>query len=118
MSVKRPERETDRLPPSSVKVKKEWSCTSVLSLRLHGESNNSFASFHSIDCCFVSGSQWYNQVSSVVTNSDRKSFGSRRAEKKFPKVVQTTGSFDVFHPRSGISGPTSRRASECPNLHE
>jgi len=33
---------------------------------------------HSIDCCFVSGSQWYNQVSSVVTNRYRKSFGSRR----------------------------------------
>jgi hypothetical protein len=31
----------------------------------------------SIDCCFVSGSLWYNQASSLVTNRDRKSFGSR-----------------------------------------
>ena len=40
-----------------------------------------------------------------------------RAEK-IPKVAQTTGTADVFDPRSGISGPTSRRASACPNLHE
>ena len=38
--------------------------------------------------------------------------------KKIPKVAQKTGIFDVFDPHSGISGPTSRRASECPNLHE
>jgi len=40
-----------------------------------------------------------------------------RAEK-IPKIAQTTGTVDVFDPRSGISGPTSRRASACPNLHE
>ena len=40
-----------------------------------------------------------------------------RAQKN-PKVAQTTGTFDVFDPRSGISGPTSWRASACPNLHE
>ena len=40
-----------------------------------------------------------------------------RAEK-IPNVVQMTGTVDVFDPRSGISGPTSRRASACPNLHE
>ena len=40
-----------------------------------------------------------------------------RAEK-IPKVAQTTGTVEVFDPRSGISGPTSRRASACPNLHE
>jgi len=36
-----------------------------------------------------------------------------RAEK-IPKVAQTTGTVDVFDPRSGISG----RATACPNLHE
>ena len=36
-----------------------------------------------------------------------------RAEK-IPKVAQTTGTVDIFYPRSG----TSRRASACPNLHE
>ena len=46
--------------------------------------------------------------------SRQESFGSRR---KNPKVAQATG-IDVFDPRSGISGPTSRRASACPNLHE
>ena len=40
-----------------------------------------------------------------------------RAEK-MAEVAQTTGIVDVFDPRSGISGPTSRRASACPNLHE
>jgi len=40
-----------------------------------------------------------------------------RAEK-IPKLTQTTGTVDVFDPHSGISGPTSRRASACPNLHE
>ena len=35
-----------------------------------------------------------------------------------PNVAQTTGTLDVFDQRSGISGPTSRRASACPNLHE
>jgi len=38
--------------------------------------------------------------------------------EKIPKVAQTTGTSDVFGPRSGISGPTSRRASACSNLHE
>jgi len=40
-----------------------------------------------------------------------------RAEK-IKKVAQTTGTVVVFNPLSGISGPTSRRASACPNRHE
>ena len=40
-----------------------------------------------------------------------------RAEKIL-KVAQTTGTVDVSDPRAGISGPTSQRASPCPNLHE
>jgi len=40
-----------------------------------------------------------------------------RAEK-IPKVAQTSGTVNVFDLRSGISGPTSRRASSCPNLRE
>ena len=38
--------------------------------------------------------------------------------EEIPKVAQTTGTVDVFDPRSGISGPTLRRASACPNLNE
>jgi len=38
--------------------------------------------------------------------------------EKIPKVAQTTSTVDVFDPRSGISGPTSRRFSACPDLHE
>jgi len=33
--------------------------------------------------------------------------------EKIPKVAQTTGTVDVFDPRSGVL-----RASACPNLHE
>jgi len=40
-----------------------------------------------------------------------------RAEK-IPKFAQTNGIVDVFDLRSGISEPTSRRVSACPNLHE
>ena len=40
-----------------------------------------------------------------------------RAEK-IPNFAQTIGTVDIFDPRSGISGPTSRRASEFQNLHE
>ena len=40
-----------------------------------------------------------------------------RAERN-SKIAQTTGTIDVLDPRSGISGPTFRRASGCPNLHE
>ena len=52
----------------------------------------------------------------MVTNRDRKSFGMHR--KKKAKFAQKTGTVDVFDARSGISGPTSRRASAFPNLHE
>jgi len=38
--------------------------------------------------------------------------------EKIPKVAQTTGTVDIFDPCSSISGPTSGRASPCPNLHE
>ena len=39
-------------------------------------------------------------------------------DDKIPEVAQTTGTVDVFDPRSGISVPTSRRASACPDLNE
>ena len=44
----------------------------------------------------------------MVTNRDRKSFGSRRKNSTF---APTAGTVDVFVSRSGIWGPTSRRAS-------
>ena len=40
-----------------------------------------------------------------------------RTEKN-PKFAQTRGTVDVFKSRLGISGPTSRRASSGPKLHE
>jgi len=53
----------------------------------------------------------------MVTNRDAMGNHLDHIEK-IPKDAQTTGTVDVFDPRSGISGPTSRRASACPNLHE
>jgi len=73
---------------------------------------------HSIDCCFVSGSKWYNQLSSMVTKCARQEIIWIAPNEKIPKLAQTTGTVDVFDPLSGISGPTSRRASACLNLHE
>jgi hypothetical protein len=35
-----------------------------------------------------------------------------------PEIAQVTGNFEVFDPRSGISGPTLRRSIACPNLFE
>jgi len=53
----------------------------------------------------------------MVTNRDGAGSHLDLTEK-IPKVAQTTGTVDVFDPRSGISGPTSRRASAFPSLHE
>jgi len=38
--------------------------------------------------------------------------------KRIPKVAQKMGIIDVFDPLSGVSGPTSWRASAHPNFHE
>jgi len=51
----------------------------------------------------------------MVTNRDRKSFGPRR---KNAKICSEAWQVDVFDLRSGNSGPTSQRASVCPNLHD
>jgi hypothetical protein len=40
-----------------------------------------------------------------------------RAES-IPKVAQKIFTVDVFDLQAGISGPTLRRVSACPNLHE
>ena len=53
----------------------------------------------------------------MVTNRARQEI-ILIAPKKNPKFAQTTGTVDVSDPRSSISGPTSRRASACPNLHD
>ena len=54
----------------------------------------------------------------MVTNRALQEITWIALAEKIPKVANTDGTFDVFDPRSGISGPTSRRASACPNLHE
>jgi len=38
--------------------------------------------------------------------------------EKIPKVAPMNGTNEVFDSRSGILGPTSPRASTCPNLYE
>jgi len=39
-------------------------------------------------------------------------------EEKIPNIALKTGSVDVFDRRSGILGPTSRRATACQDLPE
>ena len=51
----------------------------------------------------------------MVTSRDRKSFGSRR---KIPNLLRWLAPLMLLYLRSGISGPTWRRASACQNLHE
>jgi len=72
---------------------------------------------HCIDCYFVSGSNWYNQV--FFHGHQSRPIGNylERAEK-IPNASNTSGTIEIFDPHSGISGPTSRRASACPDLHE
>jgi len=53
----------------------------------------------------------------MVTNRDATGNHLDRTEK-IPKFVHTTGTVEVFDPRSGISGPTSWRGSARRNLHE
>jgi len=54
----------------------------------------------------------------IIIRRRRRRRRRKSKYEKIPKVAQTTGIVDVFDPRSGISGPTSRRASACPNLQE
>jgi len=65
---------------------------------------------HSIDCCIVSGCLSFMVPIATGKYLDRP--------KRIPNVAQTTGTAEVFDPRSDISGPTVRRASACQNLHE
>jgi len=51
----------------------------------------------------------------MVTNRDRKSFGSRQ---KISEVAQMTGTVDAFDLRSGIPEPITQRASACQNFRE
>ena len=39
-------------------------------------------------------------------------------DEKIPNAFHTNGTVEVFDPRSGISGPISRRAPTSPDLHE
>ena len=70
---------------------------------------------HSIDCCFVSG---HSDITRFLAWSPIATRNHLEGAEKILKIAQTTGIVDVFDPRSGISGPTSRRASACPILHE
>ena len=63
----------------------------------------------------------FHQQREIILCDDNLVLWKTISEKdagKIRKVTQTTGTFDVFDPRSDISGPTSRRVSACPNLRE
>jgi hypothetical protein len=55
---------------------------------------------------FVHGHQLQQEIIWIASN------------EKIPEVAQMTGNVNIFDLHSGILGPTSWRASACPNLHE
>ena len=44
--------------------------------------------------------------------------GNHLDRAKESKICSDDWHLDVFDPLSGFSGPTSRRASACPNIHD
>jgi hypothetical protein len=54
----------------------------------------------------------------MVTNGDRKSFGSLAKKETITNISHTTGTVEDFDPRPVVSEPLSRKASALPNLHE
>jgi hypothetical protein len=71
---------------------------------------------HSTDCCLVFGHSdktRFRPWSQIATENHLD-----RAKRKSSKSCSDECTVNVFDPRSGISGPTSRIASACPNLHE
>jgi len=70
---------------------------------------------HSIDYCIVFGSFLYNRFHLWPTIATGNHL---RRPEKIPKFAQMTGTVDVSAPYSGVSEPTSRRASACQNLQE
>jgi len=70
---------------------------------------------HYIDFCFVSG---HSDITSFRPWSPIATGNPLDCSEKFPKRAQTTGTVDVIDKLSGISEPTSRRVSTCPNVRE
>jgi len=67
---------------------------------------------------FVALSPSHSDLTRIRTWSRNATRNHLDRAAEIPNIAQTTGTVDVFDPRSGISGPTSRRASAFPNLHE
>jgi hypothetical protein len=86
----------------------------IFALKIFGGGVNHYATTPLI----VALSLGHNDITRFHPWSPITTWNHLDRAKKIPEVAQTTGIVDVFDPHSGISGPTSRRASACPNLHD
>ena len=59
----------------------------------------------------LSPSQCHNDITKFLPWSTFATGNHLDTAENIPEVAQSTGTVDVFDPRSGIWGPTSRRAS-------
>jgi len=84
---------------------------------LHSEFLGSGVSCYAATPLIVALSPGHNDITRFRPWSPIATGNHLDRAEKILKVAQT-GAGDVFDPRSGISGPTSRRASACPNLNE
>jgi hypothetical protein len=70
---------------------------------------------HPVDCCFAPVRSDITTIRLWLLIATGNHLD--RADK-IPNVSQTTNTVEIFDPLSYILGPTSRRASSCPNLRE
>ena len=85
---------------------------------LHSESFRGGVSRYAATLLIVALSPGHSDITRFRPWSSVATGNHLDCAEKIPEVAQTTGTVDVFDPRSGISGPTSRRSSACPNLQE
>jgi hypothetical protein len=66
----------------------------------------------------VALSPGHNDITRILSWSTIATGSHLDRVEKILNVAQTIVTFVVFDPSSDFSGPTTRRASICPNLHE
>ena len=93
--------------------KKKSECCPSNQVSVAAMTSASHEKWRPFNCFFSPGNRWQSDGA-----RSRPTGNHLDHSEKIPKVAQTTGTLDVFDPRSGISGPTSRRAVACPALHK
>ena len=116
--LRRPGRETDPSPPSSVEVKNEWPCV-CLSNRLHGLHDDSFAwqvpsdnetrflvppasVYLPILICVQRSGRWFDNSAKQVSIGWAARFRFLRGTKSFPHVTNVSGAPSPIHSRRRV----------------